>query len=172
MSEPMPPMSYTPKAKNRSATALILILTLAAVICFLMSAALSLYRGMVQLLALLLAVSAIFVAVKYVLVTHTYSVFPGQGDVPPCFLVEQAQGRRTSLVCRIPLRGILSVEPYKGGSYSGRCYIYTATMRGGAYQILRAREAGHEFCVKLEADEDFMRLLLQKIAEAKATQTE
>ena len=159
--------TYAPKAKNRSASVLVLVLVICAAVCILLSGALSAYRGLSQLVGLIFAVAAIFVAFKYLLTSYVYTVFSDGAETPPCLLVEQKQGHRSSLVCRVLLKNVLSVEPHTDGSYPSRCYVYVATMRGGTYQLLRVRENGSDFCIKLEADEEFCKALICTIASAK-----
>ena len=158
---------YEPTAKNNSAKLLVAILTIIGVACYLVTLFVPLYRGLLVLFCVLFLVAAIFVAYKYLLTSYVYSIF-AQGQTPPCLLVEQKQGKRSSLVLRVPLSAVLSLEPYDGRAYPAKCYVFTATMRGGAYQILHAREGGREFCVKLEADETFLATLRTAIFEKKS----
>ncbi len=168
--EQMCSISYTPKAKNRSAELLVSILVAVAAVLYFVALAVSLYRGVLRLLAVLLLVAAIFVAYKYLLTSYTYSVFSDEGKTPPCLLVEQKQGSRSSLVCRVLLENVLSLSPCDGKAYPAKCYVYTATMRGGSYQLLLAREVGREICVKLEADNAFLAELSHAISTANTSE--
>ena len=151
--------TYESKAKNGSALVFVGILMMVGALCYLATLFLPLFRGIVLLGAVLFFVAAIFVAYKYLLTSYVYSIY-SDGETPPCLLIEQKQGKRSSLVCRVPLSAVLSLAPYDGKAYPARCYVYTATMRGGAYQLLRVREDGREFCVKIEADEAFLTALV------------
>lgn len=160
--------TYEPKAKNGSAQVLMGILMMAGALCYLVTFFLPLFRGIVLLCAVLFFVAAIFVAYRYLLTSYVYSIYADE-TTPPCLLVEQKQGKRASLVCRVPLSAVVALAPYDGKAYPARCYVYTATMRGGAYQLLCVREDGREFCVKLEADEAFWTALQNAVSEQKSS---
>lgn len=155
----MKDLTCEPKPKNGSAKKFVLIFVASAVALYLVAQAVPYYRGLFHLAALLLLVPAIFVAFKYLLTSYVYTLFSDEGRTPPCLLVEQRQGKRSSLVCRVLLESVVSLSPYTGGPYPGRCYVYTATMRGGSYQLLHAREDGRDIYLLLEADEGFLEAL-------------
>ena len=161
----------TPHPANRRAHALSLALLLPAALLFFLSFFLPGYRGIVQLLSLGVIVGALFVAYKFVLSSYSYTVTdPGDGN--PCLLVEQIQGKRSSLVCRLPLYAISRVCPAEQGAAYGKAYVYVATMHGGRYQYVTGRLDGVDVLLKLEADEAFVAALTSGVAEARSRRNE
>lgn len=150
---------YTPRAVNRHAYLAIVLVVLAAVVCFSIAGFAAGYKGLLQLLSMMLLVVAIFIASKYIFVSYEY-IITQEGEDPAYFLIEERQGKRTSLVCQIPLRYILSVTPWDRKTCpAGRFSTFTASMDGGSYSTVHAREAGQDIVVKIEADDAFLAAL-------------
>ena len=142
-----------------------LALALPAVALFAISGVLPAYGGVVQLVSLALLVAALFLAYKFVFSTYTYVITdPGNGT--PCLLVEQQQGRRSTLAFHVPLHAVLRVQEM-GKMPQGRAYLYTARLRGGQYQYVVCRVDGVEQILKIEADADFIAALAAAAAEAR-----
>ena len=114
-----------------------------------------------------MATAAIFLAYRYLFSTYTYRFYDTEDGVA-YFLVEQWQGKRSSLVAQIPLHTVVSLAPYeKERLPHGKFFAFCATLSGGDYQILHSREGGQSTVVKLEMNEAFFALLSEKIGEAR-----
>ena len=161
-------LQYTPRPVNKRAKITVLALALVAVALYIVSVVAPVYKGVLLMGALLVAVAAIFLAYRYLFSVYTYRIFyteEGEGY----FLVEQGQGKRTSLVAQIPLQTVISVSPYdKNTLPRGKFLAFCATLSGGEYQILHAREAGQNTVIKLEADAAFCAALVGATAKARA----
>ena len=160
-------LRYTPRPVNHRATAVAMGLSFPAVLLFAISAVIPTYGGVMQLLGLIMLVVGLFVAYKFVLSSYTY-VLTDPGDGIPCLLIEQTQGKRVSLVCRVPLRQILRISEAEKEHRSGKAYVYVATMHGGRYQYVSARTEGVDLLLKLEADEGFIAALHRESTAARA----
>ena len=159
---------FSPRAKNRSAQMLGAGLLLPAVVLLLLSLRLPSYRGVVQTVALLFLVAALYVFYRYSWVKYVYILTNPEEKVKASLLVEQVQGHRASLIARVPLRGFLSVQPFAAAGISSRaCYTYRATMCGAETVLVRARVAGEVMQLRLEADDDFCAALCDAAAAAK-----
>lgn len=157
---------YTPRAIDRRALWVTLACAAAAVIAFLLSFLLPVYGGLVQLFSLALLVVALFVAYKFLWVSYTYMI-TDPGDGIPCLLVEQTMGRRSSLLCRLPLYAILRILPAGAAAPAGKAYVYTASMWGGPYRYLTGRMEGNAVLLKLEGDDAFFAALSDAVAAVK-----
>ena len=158
---------YTPHPANGRAKVTVLTLVLAAVVLYVVSVAVSAYKGILLMGTLLVATAAIFLAYRYLFSTYIYRVFYADDGVG-YFLVEQGQGRRLSLVAQIPLHAVISLSPYdKHKMPRGKFFAFCATLSGGDYQILHARESGQNTVIKLEMSEAFFILLSEKIRESR-----
>lgn len=161
-------MRAEPRPVNRFATWLALLLVILALVLFVASMPLPAYGGLVQALSLLLLVAGLFVAYKFVWVSYVYTVCdPGDGQ--PCLLVEERQGRRSSLVCRLPLYALLRVERVDKAQKQprGKTYVYTATMRGGEYYYISGCVDGVNVLLKMEIDAAFAAALQAAAEEAR-----
>lgn len=145
-----------PRPANRFAMAVVLLMLVPALLLFAAAAWLPAYGGLVQTVSLLLIAGGLFVAYKFVWVSYIYTV-SDTGDGQPCLLVEERQGKRCSLVCRLPLRSILRIERVEKARSQprGKAYVYTATMRGGVYYYITGRVDGTDILLKLELDDAF-----------------
>lgn len=161
----------SPRPANRHAHVLSLALLMPAVLLFAVSFAMPAYGGIAQLLSLIMIVCALFVAYKFVFSFYTYTI-TDPGDGIPCLLVEQMQGKRSSLVCRLPLYAVMRVFSAEEESARGKAYVYVATMHGGCYQYVSGRMDDTNILLKLEADEAFMAALTSGVAEARSRRNE
>lgn len=161
------PSSYTPRPANGRAKIAVLALALAALALYIVSVAISAYKGVLMMGALLVVTAAIFLAYRYLFSTYTYRIFYTEDGVG-YFLVEQGQGKRLSLVAQIPLHTVVSLAAYqKSAVPQGKFFAFCATLSGGEYQILHSREGGQNTVIKLEMSEDFFALLSEKTNEAR-----
>lgn len=157
---------YTPRAKNKKVCLWVALLFTATAAVALTLPFLPAYRGACGMAALILAVAGIFLAVKYLLTYHTYILTVANGV--PMFLVEETQGKRSSLVCQIPLDRVLSVKTVRSRQDKapvGRYYSFMATFGAEEYHLITARgEDGHATLqVKIEADAAFLAALRKRI---------
>lgn len=162
----MQELRCAPRPVNHRARSLTLGLLLPAALIFAAAWQMPAYGGVVQFLSLALIVIALFVAYKFIFSAYVYTL-TDPGDGVPCLLVEQVQGKRSSLVCRLPLYAVLRVLPAKAEPVRGKAYVYTATMSGGHYQYVVGRMDGVDILLKLEADEDFVAALTAASEEAR-----
>ena len=162
---------YTPRPANRRAHALALLLLLAGGALFAVSLALPAYGGVVQIASLLLVVAGLFIAYKFLFSTYTYSI-ADVGDGELRLLVEQTQGRRSSLVCQFPLYAVCRVVEAGKERLPGKAYSYVATMHGGRYQHVQARIDGNLLLLQMEADEPFVALLREQVPLARQRRAE
>lgn len=149
---------YTPRPKNRNAQILCILLVALGVLAFILAGYFPNYVGSVRMAALILVVVGLFLGIKFIFSTNTYILM--RTDKGACyFLVEQAQGKRSSLVCQLPLRRITEVREMRRGrdkTPKGRLFSYVATLGLQEYQLLTAEgDDGKPVQVKLEADEAF-----------------
>lgn len=157
-------LRYEPRPANRRATVVVFSLLVLAVCLFAVSGFIPAYGGIAQMVAILLIVPALFIAYKFILASYTY-ILTDPGDGIPCLLVEQTQGKRTSLVCRLPLRSLFRVIPAGQEEVRGKAFVYVATMSGGRYQYVVGRVEGTDVLLKLEADDAFATALAEWAAE-------
>ncbi|MBQ8350889.1 MAG: hypothetical protein IJY20_02445 [Clostridia bacterium] len=167
----MEELRYTPRPVNHHARALSLVLLIVGALLFVSSIPMPAYGGILQLLALVLIVGALFIAYKFILSTYTY-ILTDPGNGIPCLLVEQIQGKRSSLVCHLPLHAITRILPAEKEPPRGKAHVYVATMRGGCYQYVLGRVDGTDILLMLEADETFMAALSQAAVDARRAHAE
>lgn len=165
--------TYSPKAANRRAQLITFGLSALALIGFVTSFLLPTYGGTVQLLCLFLLVYAIFVASRFLFVSYTYSLFRNErGTV--YFLIEERQGKRSSLVCQLPLSRIHAVKPIAEAKEEarGRYYTYVATMGGGRYYMVSVEGERGRAAVKIEPDDAFLAAFRECLAKKDAPPAE
>lgn len=162
---------YTPKPANRRALFATLSLLIPAICLFVASNALPGYGGMVQIIAIFLLVPALFIAYKFILTSYTY-ILKKPGDGIAYLMIEQTQGRRSSLVCHLPLHAVFRVVANDKEVPSGKAYVYVASMSGGRYQYVIGRLSGASVLLKLEADDAFIESLMNAAAAARRAEAE
>ncbi len=164
---------YSPKPKNRRAQILWISLLVLSLAAFFLSFLLPAYGGAVQMGGLVGVVIALFLAYKFSLSSYTYVLMPIEGK-GLCFLIEQWQGRRMTLVCHLPLWRVHSVTDLAGEDKNirGRYFTCIATMGGGDYQLVRAAGAKEDILVKIEADETFLAAFRTLLASVRAARAE
>ena len=158
--------SYRATPANRTAVIATLALGIPAAVLFAGSFALPAYGGVVQLIALLVLVAALFIAYKYIFSTYIYTIIDFGNDTP-YLLVEQQQGKRSSLVFQAPLHAVVRVLLKGEPLPSGKVYMYTATLCGGSYHYVLCRIDGANLLLKIEANDTFYAALTEAAAEAR-----
>ena len=163
-----PDVSYTPCAVNARAKGAVGMLSASAALGFGLSFLLGEYGGIIQLCALAAIVYALYIASRFLFVSYTYSLFKNEKGTT-YFLIEEKQGKRTSLVCQLPLERIYAVKPFPEakGEAGGRYYTYVATMSGGEYQVVLARGETGKAGIKIEADAAFLAAFQKALSEEK-----
>lgn len=163
----------SPKPTNSRAKCLTFGLSAVAVCGFFASFWLPTYGGTVQLVCLFSLVYALFVASRFLFVSYTYSLFCNERGIT-YFLIEEKQGKRTSLVCQLPLSRIRAVKPLSDAREQTRerYYTYVATMGGGEYQMVVAEGEKGSVGIKIEASTDFLAAFQRALAEKDAPTTE
>ncbi len=162
---------YTPAPRDRRATVLSLSLFFAALVLFLVTGVMPLYGGLLQLMAICLLVPALFVAYKFVLTSYTY-ILTDTEQGRPSLLIEQGQGRRKSLLCHLPLSAILRIVEEGQALPRGKAYTYVASLGGGTYQYISARQDGLPILLKLEMNAAFLEALRIRAAAARIAEKE
>lgn len=160
-----PDVTYSPRPANNRAKGLVVALFGAAVAGFAASFRIPDYGGIVQLFCLFLVVYALYVASRFLFVSYTYSIYKNDKGVP-YFLIEEKQGKRSSLVCQLPFSRIHTVKPISESKAetSGRYYTYAATMSGGDYYIVVVDGERGRVGIKIEPDDAFLTALCETIA--------
>ncbi|MBQ2719075.1 MAG: hypothetical protein IJF73_03300 [Clostridia bacterium] len=169
--------SYRPRPANKNATWLLSVLGLGAILLFTLGMANVLgMRSLWQFAALLFAVGALFVFLRYFSTYYIYTVTEEWGT--PTLVVSHVQGKRRSTHCRLTLSHLLRVvEVADPESPEGRAaladfmservrYSYLATLGKCKTQIVYGREGGTRFAIRLEADAAFIKALLAATARA------
>lgn len=164
--------AYTPRAKNHRALILALSLAVLGAVAVLLGPRITeSYGGAIQLTGFTMIVLGLLVASKYCMVSYAYSIHPGESGCP-VLLVEQRQGRRSSIVCQISFRRVLAVEEYDSAhtedKHGRSYYTFVATMGAPVYQIVRAEGPKGELYIKLEADPAFVSSLQGALEQARA----
>ncbi len=167
-------LRYAPRPQNRRASILWIGLFSLSVLAFAASFALPAYGGTVQMASVIGIVMGLFIAYRFSFSSYTY-VLTHLGDKGLYFLVEQQQGKRSTLICELPLKRIRSVTALDGDGKTvrGKCFSCVTTMGGSKYQLVRAMGEKEDVLVKIEADEAFLaafRTLLASVQDAPETE--
>ena len=168
---------YRPRPANKNATWLLSALGIGAILLFTLGMANVLeMRSLWQFSALLLAVAALFVFLRYFSTYYVYTITEEWGT--PTLIVSHVQGKRHSTHCRLSLSHLLRVvEVPDPDTAEGRDaladfmservrYSYLATLGKCQTQILYGREGGTRFAIRLEADASFMKALSAAVERA------
>ena len=160
------PNSCTPQSVNRRATVIAIALCVIGIVTFALAGLVPSGMGAIQLTGLVLIVAGIYIASKFLFVSYTYSITEPNASGQRFFLIEQAQGKRSSLICRINLLRITAVEDIdpKAPSIKEKYFTYVASMGGGRYQMLTARGDKEPVRVKIEASSEFITALREAVA--------
>ena len=162
-------IQYSPTPANNRARLAVALLFAAALIGFVVSFFIGGYSGTVQLVCLFLIVYALFIASRFLFVSYTYSLFTNEkGRL--YFLIEEKQGKRSSLVCQLPFHRVRAIKPLAEAKeeLGGRYYTYVASMSGGAYYIVAVDGERGRVGIKIEPSAAFVAAFREALA-AKAT---
>lgn len=139
-------MRYTPKRSNHIADAVFTVCFASAVILYAASAAVALYKSVIQFSALIFFTAGLYILIRYKLVDYTYIIrarnidetgYSGIADFD--FVAEKVQGNRTNAECRLSMDDLIEIKklPQKGGKkreavkkykHHLKLYHYTVTM--------------------------------------------
>ena len=146
----------SPTPANQRAKLAIALLFAAALALFVASFFVG-YGGTIQLVSLFLIVYAIFIASRFLFVSYTYSLFTNEKGTL-YFLIEEKQGKRSSLVCQLPFRRVHAIKPIVEAKkeLDGRYYTYVATMCGGEYYVVAVDGEKGRVGIKIEPDAAFV----------------
>lgn len=162
----IPDIHCTPKRQNRIPE---WILTGAALVASLSVVMLSAGWGsalLFQCLFIVAAVTMVYVATRYLVVSYTYTVSQSGG----VFTVTRTQGKRITCLCRLNLTSLCRVRPMRpddAADRSGDRYSYCVSCRPETSYLLFFREGDRRATVRLEPTPEFADLLT-RIAEENA----
>lgn len=154
-----------PKPQNKLAPTTFFCLLGLCAVAFGASFAAEHYRGLIQLVAILLLVSALLVYTRYVAPHYSYEITTDSEDTP-IFVVRSRTGRRMSTLCRVDLADIFSVTQEDREARrvcktpaGVRRYVYTPTMMPPRRVLLDVRARGEHSHVFVECPPEFCDLL-------------
>lgn len=164
---------FRPQRTNNKAQKLIILLFAGAAVLFLLTVPLDglPFLWVIQLLALIMLVAAIFLVTRYVTKTYEYAVTSAEGDADLTVTEISSGGKRRITVCRISLSGIVSVrcvdssdERFRAQRRSGgKIYDYRPDLSPERSVLIEAKEGGEELRILLAYGEDFFDILERNI---------
>lgn len=167
-----------PVPKNQNARRIFFILLGAAAAAVAVSYFLTLYEGIIQLVALILLVVSVLIYSRYLGSSYSYEV-THDSEGTPIFLVTQLSGKRRTALCRVNLSDIASIETLTGEQYrsykpeSGfHRYNYTPTMGPDTVHLMKVCSRTEKAVIFLELSEEYRAMLLSFAEEAKAMRAE
>ena len=154
----IPELRYTPKRKNKIPEWILTACTVLMIACVLFMM-FSVGRKLIwEVLFLLGAVVAIWVATRYLTSSFTYTI----DYEHRWFLVTQRQGKRLSCLCRLDLASLYLVRPYeerdKDAPRATR-YAYCVTPNPHESYLLFFRQEEKTVSVRIECDAAFLTAL-------------
>lgn len=162
-----------PVPKNKNARTLFFVLLGGAAVGMIVSYFMNSYKGIVQLLALILLVAAVTVYTRYIGSVYSYEV-SFDSDGTPIFVVCQLSGRRRTSLCRVDLADVLSIDALTAEQYRAykteqgvKRYNYTPTLYPPEVHILKVRGRHERADVLLEISAECREALLAYAAEAR-----
>ena len=160
---------FRPQRTNNKAQNLIILFFIGAAALFLLSIPLDGFGfvWVVQLLAILLLVAAIFLVTRYVMKSFEYAVEPANGGADLTVTEVSSGGRRRITVCRISLSGIGSIRVIEGADGGAKAlrkagkkiFDYRPELSPERYLLVEAKEGGEEFVLLLAYGEEFLSIL-------------
>ena len=163
-----------PKAKNHKARIAFLICILISAICFVTSALIAKYKGVVAFAGAGAFVSAMLFYTKYISVEFYYDIaFDSEGT--PIFVVRQLIGKRQTTLCRLDLSSIVRIE-YETAKerkvhkteFGFVKYVYAPTLFPAESYRITARSRYEKCEIIIECSKEFSELLLSYSEEARA----
>lgn len=166
--------SVRPMPKNKNARTLFFILLAAAVATVAVSYFLTLYKGIVQLVALILLVFAVMVYTRYLGAVYSYEV-THDSDTTPIFVVCRFSGKRCTTLCRVDLADIADIEVLTAAAYRAYKpnektlrYKYTPTLFPEEVHLMKVRSFHERADIFLELSAECRDTLLSFAADARA----
>lgn len=170
--------SVRPVPKNQNARTVFFVLLGAAAAAMGVSYILDRYKGLVQLAALILLVSAVMIYTRYVGASYSYEVAT-DGEGTPIFVVNQQSGKRLTTLCRLDLADIADIKTLTNAEYRAykpekgmKRYNYTPTLGPSEVHLMQVRSYREKADVFLELSEEYRAMLLSFAEEAKVMRTE
>lgn len=165
--------SASPKPTNKKAPAITYCFLALALIIFVVSTQLPLYRGVVSMVASVLLIAGIFLYTKYLSTVYYYDIML-DSEGTPLFIVRAVGGKRETTLCRIGLAEVMRVE--REDRVTRRAhktpkthmkYVYMPTLDPDfSYRITTASRYERAEII-IEASEEFADLLLKYSIEAR-----
>lgn len=152
---------YQPPRSNRIASLLMLAFALLAIILLSMSVALSSFVGLFQLGAVLCLVPEIALYSKYFKRSYIYRISLVKENDAPDLTVSEISGNNSTVVCRLSLDSLISVEKSskKSRKRLGKHYNYCVEIAPKNVYILRFYECGEHITVILSPDATMLSIL-------------
>ena len=131
------------------------------------------YHGLVGLLTMMLVIAAIFMYTRYIAAQYYYDVtLPGD---TPLFVVRHKIGKRETVMCRIELASIVSVEKQTRAERKGHktpadlaVYNYSPSVDPEITYLITARSRYEKAEITVEANDEFAATLLRYAEIARA----
>lgn len=160
---------FRPQRTNNKAQNLIILFFIGAAALFLLSIPLEglSFIWVVQLLAILLLVAAIFLVTRYIMKSFEYAIVPTESGTDLTVTEISSGGKRRITVCRISLSGIKKIHVTDGEDdgvkalrKSGKkMYDYRPDILPERYVLIEAKESGEDFVLLLAYGEEFLSIL-------------
>ncbi len=114
------------------------------------------YEMVWQILFLLTGAAIVFIMVRYLSTTYTYRVQYTEG----VFLVEQRQGRRITVLCRLSLTALYDLRPYGAKDGEGEPdptrYTYCNSVVPPASHLLFFDDGTHHVSIRVELSPEML----------------
>ena len=152
---------YQPPRNNRIASLLMLALALLGIVLLSLSVVLSSFVGLLQLAAVLCLVPEIAIFSKYFKRSYIYRIsHTREGDAPD-LTVSEISGNNSTVVCRLSLDSLISVEKSSRESrkHLGKHYNYCVEIAPKNVYILRFFECGENITLILSPDDTMLSIL-------------
>lgn len=160
---------FKPQRTNNKAQKLIMLFFMGAAALFLVTLPLEgvPFLWVIQLLAILLLVAAVFLVTRYVTKTYEYAVEPTDGGADLTVTEVSSGGRRRITVCRISLSGIESARVVEGKDEElsairkarRKIFDYRLDIAPEKSILAVANESGEEYILLFAYDEEFLSIL-------------
>ena len=170
--------SAQPKATNNNAKALMWVFFAIAAVAFGVTAFISVYQGVIGMVALGSITTAILMYTKYVSVKFYYDVL-SLGLEEPLFVVRQTVGKREVTLARVALADITAIERESKAERRAHkrtkgvflyCYAPTLSPEESYRMYVKTRHETSE--IVLEGTEEFFNKIKEYIEEAKQIRAE
>ena len=170
--------SVRPVPKNQNGRTVFFALLGAACASVAVSYFVSLYKGIIQLAALILLVAASFVYTRFVGCVYYYETAV-DSEGTPIFVVAKAFGRRRTTLCRVDLADVVDISVLKADGLRAyksepnvKRYNYTPTLRPSEVHLRKVRSHAERADVFVELSEECCAVLLSNVSVARAMRAE